>query len=217
MGKLMKERRRLAPHYMKLWPQKRWKRALVVLFVVVIAVVATVGPIGLYVNSAVNKPVVSGIDVVNPVGNKTALVVYQAGLTAFERDTSYAFASGLAGNGWRVEITTASSQAPSNLSKHSLLVLVFPIYGASPGTVIVRYLDNVENLHGTNAVIIALGGFNSPGTSIETMKQKVQVANGTVLTSLTRSDSITLVGLAPSQGNGSTADVARQIGAQIRP
>jgi hypothetical protein len=75
----------------------------------------------------VNKDVVSGIEVINPNGNKTALVVYQAGLTAFPKDTSYAFANGLAASWWRVEITTASSQAPSDLSNYSLLVLGFPI------------------------------------------------------------------------------------------
>jgi hypothetical protein len=201
---------------MKLWPQKRWKRALLVVFVAVIVVVVAVGSIGVYVSSAVNKPVVSGIDVVNPVGNKTALVVYQAGLTAFERDTSYAFANGLTANGWKVEITTASSQAPSNLSKYNLLVLAFPIYDG-PGTVIVRYLDSVENLHGMNVVIIALGGFNSPGTTINTVTQDVHAANGTVLTSLTLNSSITPFGFAPGQGSGSPADVARQAGAQIHP
>ena len=65
----------------------------------------------------VNKDVVSGIEITNPGGNKTALVVYQTGLTSFPKDTSYAFANGLAESGWRVEITIASLQAPSDLSK----------------------------------------------------------------------------------------------------
>jgi flavorubredoxin len=202
---------------MKHWPQKRWKRALFVLFLAVIIIVVIIASAGLYVNSAVNKPVVSGIDVVNSNGNTTALVVYQAGLTAFEKDTSYAFANGLASNGWRVEITSASSQAPSNLSKYSLLVLVFPIYGGTPGKVIVDYLNDTGNLRGTNTVIIALGGMNSLGTSADTMKQKIQAANGTVLTSLYFNAPITLLGFAPGQGSGSPADLARQASARISP
>jgi hypothetical protein len=67
------------------------------------------------------------------------------------------------------------------------------------------------------AVIIVLSGFNSTGTSVETMTQKVHATNGTVQQSLTLSSTITLFGMAPSQGNGSPADIARQAGTQIRP
>ena len=147
---------------MKLWPQKRWKKVLFVFSVFFLTVVVVLAIVGTYVSSAVNKDVVSGIEVVNPSGSKTALVVYQAGLTSFPKDTSYAFANGLAASGWRVEITTASSQAPSDLSKYSLLVLGFPTYGGNPGQVIVRYFGRVGDLRGINTVIIALGSVH-PG------------------------------------------------------
>jgi len=84
-------------------------------------------------------------------------VVYQEGLTAFPKDISYAFANGLAERGWSVEITTASSQAHSNLSKYSLLVVGTPTYGG-PGQAVVRYIDRVGDLHGINTTIIAVGG-----------------------------------------------------------
>ncbi len=199
---------------MKLWPQKRWKKVLFVFSVFFLTVVVVLAIVGTYVSSAVNKDVVSGIEVVNPNGSKTALVVYQAGLTSFPKDTSYAFANGLAASGWRVEITTASSQAPSDLSKYSLLVLGFPTYGGNPGQVIVRYFGRVGDLRGINTVIIALGSY-TPEKSADTMKQKVHAANGTVLKSLALSSSITLLGMAPSQGTGSPADIARQAGTQI--
>jgi hypothetical protein len=117
---------------MKLWPQKRWKQVLLVLIVAFVIILAILAAVGVYAISAVNKDVVSGGNVINPTGNKTALVVYQEGLTAYSKDISYAFANGLAECGWRVEITTASPQAPSNLSKNSLLVLGTPTYGG-PG------------------------------------------------------------------------------------
>jgi len=201
---------------MKIWPQKRWKQVLFFFFIVFLAAVVVLAIVGTYTWSAVNKDVVSGIEVINPSGDKTALAVYQAGLTAFPKDTSYAFANGLAASGWRVEVTTASSQAPSNLSKYSLLVLGFPIYGAKPGTAIVRYVDRIGDLHGMNAVIMALSGFNSTETSVDTMTQKVHAANGTVQQSITLNGLITLLGMAPSQGSGSPADIARQAGTQIR-
>jgi menaquinone-dependent protoporphyrinogen IX oxidase len=213
----MINRKWFATIYMKIWPRKRWKQALFVFFTFVLAVVVILAIVGTYAWSAVNKDVVNGVEVINPSGSKTALVVYQAGLTAFPKDTSYAFANGLAASGWRVEVTSASSQAPSNLSKYDLLVLSFPIYGGKPGTTIVRYVDRMEDLHGMNAVIIALSGFNSTETSVDTMMQKVHAANGTVQQSLTLSSVITLFGIAPSQGNGSPADIARQAGTQIHP
>jgi hypothetical protein len=202
---------------MKLWPQNKWKQALFIFSVFVLAVVVVLAILGTYTWSAVNKDVVSGIEVINPTGDKTALVVYQAGLTAFPKDTSHAFANGLAASGWKVEVTTASSQAPSNLSKYSLLVLSYPIYGAKPGTTIVRYVDRIGDLHGMNAVIVTLSGFNSTETSVDTMTQKVHTANGTVQQSITLYSIITLFGMAPSQGSGSPADIARQAGMQIHP
>jgi hypothetical protein len=202
---------------MKLWPQKRWKQALLVFFIFVLAVVVVLAIAGTYVSSAVNKDVVSGIEVINPGGSKTALVVYQAGLTSFPKDTSYAFANGLAASGWRVEVTTASSRAPSDLSKYSLLVLGFPVYGGKPGTTIVRYVDKVGDLHGLNTVIIALNGNLNMGRSVDTMTQNVHAANGTVQKSIALGSALTLFGVAPGGGSGSPADSARQAGTQIHP
>ena len=208
--------KKMAVIYMKLWPQKKWKQALLVVFFAVVVVLASLAIVVAYASAAMNKDVVSGVSVVNPSGNKTALVVYQEGLTAYPKDTSSAFADGLAANGWRVEMTTASSQAPSNLSKYDLLVLGFPTYNSAPGQTIVRYVDRVGNLHGTNTAIIALGSY-TPEKSAEVMTQQVQAANGTVVKSLALPSSITLIGIAPSGGAGSPADIARQAGTQVRP
>ncbi len=203
---------------MKFWPQKKWKQVSLVFFVFFLAAIAVTAIVGMYVSSVVNQDVVSGIEVINPSGSKTALVVYQAGWTSFPRDTSYAFGDGLAASGWRVERTTASSQAPSDLSKYNLLVLGFPVYGGSPGKAIVRYVDRVGDLHGINTVIIALNGLNvNVGKSVDTMTQHVYAANGTVQKSLAQGSALTLFGMAPSQENGSPADIARQAGTQIRP
>jgi flavorubredoxin len=192
---------------MKLWPQKKWKRILLVLFLTIIIVGAILlAYVGLSINRDVNSP----IDVINAAGSKTALIVYQPGLSSFPRDVSYAFANGLAANGWRVELTTASSQTQSDLSNYSLLVLGFPIYGASPGTAIVRYIDRLANLHGINVVIVACAA-GSPGQSVDTMKQKAQAAGGTF------KGSITLFSMAPNEGNGTATDIARQYGTQFLP
>ncbi|MCW4017273.1 MAG: hypothetical protein NWF00_01095 [Candidatus Bathyarchaeota archaeon] len=122
-------------------------------------------------SGAISREVVSEIQVLNADGGKTALVVYQPGFSSFPKDLSYAFAEGLASSGWRVEITTASSQVPSDLVDYGLLVLAYPVYGGTPGTAIVKYVNN-SNLNGLNTVIIACAGSDS-GESITPLKQQV--------------------------------------------
>lgn len=192
---------------LRLWPQKKWKKIVLSVLLAIIVV----GALSLaYVGVMINRDVVSGIEVINAGGSKTALVVYQPGLSSFSKDVSYAFANGLAAAGWRVEVTTASPQAPSDLSNCSLLVLGFPIYGASPGAAEVRYVARLSNLQGIETVIIATAA-GSPGNSAETMKQKVLAAGGAV------EESLTLFSMAPNEGNGSATDIARNAGTKIAP
>jgi flavorubredoxin len=190
---------------MKLWPQKKWKQILLASFLAVIVISPVLVA---YIGLNLNKDVISGIDIVDPDGSKSALIVYQPGLSSFPRDVSYAFGNGLAASGWRVEITTASSQAPSDLSKYTLIVLGFPCYSASPRTAIIRYVDRLTNLQGINAVIVACAA-GSPGGSVDTMKQKVQAAGGTF------KESLSLFTIAPNEGYGTATDIARQAGTQI--
>jgi hypothetical protein len=185
---------------MKLWSHRRWKQ---VLFIIILVIVVAIAPI-FTVYAVGSKDVVSPIDVVNFDGVKTALLVYQPGLSSRTEDVTYAFADGLASCGWRVEITTASTETPSDMSNYNLLVIAWPVYFGVAGAATVRYVDRVSNLHGTQTVIIAAGG--SLGDGFDTMKQKVQAANGVVIKSL-----------APYNGNGNATDIARQAGTQIHP
>ena len=91
--------------------------------IVIVAFVAFAAFAGLLMSGLLSREVVSEISVLNDGGSKTALVVYQPGFSSFPRDASYAFAVCLASCGWRVEITTASPQAPVDLSKYTLLTL----------------------------------------------------------------------------------------------
>jgi flavorubredoxin len=190
----------------KLWPQKKWKQILLAIFLVIVVIFAVFAA---YIGVALNKDVVSGIDILNTQGNKSALIVYQPGLSSFPKDTSYAFGYGLAEAGWRVEITTASSQAPTELSKYSLLVLGFPTYGAEPGTAIVRYLNGLGNLHGIETILVACAAGNA-NESAAVMQQKLEYESGIL------KEAISLTSLAPN-GNGSATDIARQAGSKILP
>jgi len=187
---------------LRFWPQRRWKKVLLIIFlVIVIGIAALVGTLAVAFVVG-NRDVVSAIDVVNASGNTTALLVYQAGLSSLPKDVSHAFADGLASNEWRIEITTASTEAPSDMSNYRLLVLLWPNYGGLAGAATVRYVDRIGNMHGIQTVLIATGG--NPVGGFATMTQKVQAANGVVISSL-----------APNEGNGNAIDIARQAGAQI--
>jgi flavorubredoxin len=191
---------------LKLWPQKKWKQILFIVVLILIAVfVAFVTFAGLLLSGAISREVVSEIDVKNADGSKTVLIVYQPGFSSFPKDVSYAFADGLASSGWRVEITTASSEAPSDLSKYDLLTLAYPVYGGTVGTAIVSYVNRVNNLAGVNTMIIACGAGDS-GESIIPLKQQVEAANGTFYDSL-----------ALSNGNSTALESAQQIGSSIAP
>jgi flavorubredoxin len=191
---------------LKLWPQKKWKQILLIVVLILIAVfVAFVTFAGLLLSGAISREVVSEIDVKNADGSKTVLIVYQPGFSSFPKDVSYAFADGLASSGWRVEITTASSEAPSDLSKYDLLTLAYPVYGGTVGTAIVSYVNRVNDLAGVNTMIIACGAGDS-GESIIPLKQQVEAANGTFYDSL-----------ALSNGNSTALESAQQIGSSIAP
>lgn len=192
---------------MRFLPQRRWKKILLLFFLVLLAVIAAlVAFVVLVVMPNINKDIISGIDVINPDGSKTAFVLYQPGYTGFPKDISYAFADGLASSGWKVEITTASSQTPSDLSRYSLLVLGFPVYAGNTENAVVRYLNRTGNLNGINTVLLAADGLNSPDLGIDNMKQEVQAANGTVYDSL-----------ALWNWNFSAKDLAQQAGSKIAP
>jgi hypothetical protein len=191
---------------MKFWPQKKWKQIILVLIIALIVAFAAFGVFaGLLLSGAISREVVSEIDVINADGDITALIVYQPGFSSFPKDASYAFADGLASSGWRVEITTASPEAPSDLSKYSLLTLAYPVYGGTVGTAIVSYVNRIGDLGGIDTVIIACGGGDS-GESIEPLKQQVQDANGVFYDSMALSNQV-----------GSALESARQAGIDITP
>jgi flavorubredoxin len=191
---------------LKIWPQKRWKQIVFVVVLVLIVMFVAFGTFaGLLLSGAINREVVSEIDVKNADGSKTALIVYQPSFSSFPKEVFYSFGDGLASSGWRVEITTASSEAPSDLSKYSLLALAYPVYGGTVGTAIVKYVDRISDFNGINTVIIACAGGDS-GESIIPLKQQVEAANGTFYDSL-----------ALSNGNSTTLESARQAGSIITP
>ena len=161
-----------------------------------------------------NREVASAIEVSNENGSTgTALVVYHPGRGGFGRKTRGAFVASLEANGWRVETSTASAQAPSNLAAYDLLVLSGPIYGFAPSRPLRSYLRRLGDLHGKPTVAILTGmGAGERADSI--IKTDVQRANGELVASLL------LYSMKPNEdlyGTNDPVEIATQAAKAVSP
>jgi len=160
------------------------KRIKIALIVVVVLIVGFFGTVGI-LSFIGNMPHVSDVQVNNPEGNAgVAFVVYQPGISNFQEKVTNAFVDGLISNDWRVEITTASSQTPTDLSNYDLLVIGSPIYADTPARPVIDYVSNVGDLEGMNTVIILTGGAGTGDEAPSILGNHVQEANGIVVKSL---------------------------------
>ena len=93
------------------------------------------------------------------------------------------FVDGLVASGWRVEVTTPSVQAPTDVSGYDLLVVGGPTYGFAPNRPIRRYLRRLGALSGPPvATIITAMGAGERSSAI--MDRLVRDANGDLVCSL---------------------------------
>ena len=153
-----------------------------IIAIVLLAVLIVLGVISAYFLYKINVDVVSDITVLNAEGTKgTVLVVYHPGISDFQSKVTHAFANGLTSQGYRVEITTASGQAPTDLSKYRLLVLGSPTYAGNPAPPLSRYLSSLGDLKGKHTVVICTASGNS---AVAKMKSAVEDSHGVVVDSL---------------------------------
>ena len=190
---------------MRFWPQKKWKKILLVTFLAIIFISVSLLT---YASFAMNSDVVTQLVIKNPTGSKTALVLYHPGLSSFSHDVSYAFADGLVSNGWRVEIATSSIEAPTNLSKYSLLVVSSNTYAFTPDSPTTRQLERIGNLNGIQTILLTLGA-GSAQESQKALEKMIQASNGTILQSLV------LYSMASNAGGRSATEIAQQTAKEI--
>jgi hypothetical protein len=161
-----------------------------------------------------NKAVASGIRVVNSEGGAgTALVVYHPGRFGFGQRVLTAFVQGLVSNGWRVEVTTASTQSPTDLESYDLLVVSGPTYGFTPSRPILSYLTRLGDVGGKPVVAI-LTALGAGERSNAILLKAVQEANGELVTSLL------LYTVRPNEdlhGINDAAEIATSAAKEIRP
>jgi len=159
---------------------RKWRRMMTYLIVAVVLLAA----VGAWLFVRMNRQVVSKIEILNAdATGGTALVVYHPGVSSFQEKVNRAFADGLASAGWRVEMTTASSQAPTDLEGYDLLVLGSPTYASAPAKPFQSYLEALGDLGGQRTVII-LSGAGQTDEVVATTEDLVCEANGELVKSL---------------------------------
>lgn len=105
-----------------------------------------------------NREHISDVTTLNAGGTAgSVLVVYHPGGTDFQREATEAFAATLAGRGFSVDITTASSQAPTDIHSYDLLVLGAPVYAGKPGKPLITYVQSLGDLNQEPTVVIISG------------------------------------------------------------
>jgi hypothetical protein len=190
---------------LKFWPQKRWKKILLITLLTIVVVSAV---LLIYVGFVINNDIVTQLVIRNPEGAKTALVLYHPGLTSFSKDVAYAFADGLVENDWRVEVATPSFEAPTDVSKYSLLVVVSNTYAFTPDAPTTRHLERIGNLNGIQSVLLTLGA-GSAEESKQSLENMIQDRNGTII------ESLLLYSMAPNEGDKSATAIAKETAQQI--
>jgi hypothetical protein len=175
-----------------------------------IALVAYVLAFNALLLSYMNHEVVSEVKTLNPQGTARALVVYHPGRSELQERANVAFAEGLAANGWRVDLTTASRQAPTDLSGYDLLVLGTPTYDWAPSGRILRYLKSLGDLQGQRTVLI-VSAMRMTEQALPALEKRVRRANGEVVKSLP----LWTNGNERMYGIGSPEEIMRQKAGEI--
>jgi hypothetical protein len=107
-----------------------------------------------------------------------------------------------------VEIATPSIEAPTDLSKYSLLVVSSNTYASDPDKPTVRQLDRIGNLNEIQTVLMTLGLGSAQGSK-QSLENIIQAHNGTVV------ESLLLYSMAPNEGGKSATEIAAQAAQQI--
>lgn len=191
----------------KLWPQKRWKKIILIIFFIILIVGITSLS---YISWSINTDIKSDIVVINDDGISNALLIYHPGFTSFTTDVSYAFADGLMSNNWRIEITTPSDQAPSDISEYDLFIFCTPVYGFGPTPTINRHINRINDFQG-KSVITILTAAGSPGNSAQVLREIIEQKNGIV------ESEIILFSMAPNPEDKNAIDLSEELGMKIIP
>ncbi len=141
-----------------------------------------------------------------------ALIVYHSTHGGFLPAVLFAFAEGLQSQGFRVDVTTASGETPTNLAGYDLLVLGTPAYNWEPSRPILAYLERLGDLRHLPVVVVVSGGGMTERAS-RRMRARVHEAHGHLLDAIEIWCSRSNVEL---HGSADAVEILRAAGARLR-
>lgn len=128
-----------------------------------------------------SREVASGLSTLNATGQRgRALLVYHPGLSTFPKQVTGSFADGLVRAGWRVDMTTASAQAPGDVRDYELIVLGTPVYGDAAARPLSAYVDRVRDFH-AKAVVLVFTAAGDANPAMDKAAAQISAFNGRVL------------------------------------
>lgn len=128
-----------------------------------------------------SREVASDLTTLNAAGQRgRALVVYHPGLSAFPKQVTGSFADGLVRAGWRVDVTTASAQAPGDVRDYGLVVLGTPVYADAAARPLSAYIDRVRDFH-AKAVVLVFTAAGDANPAMDKAAAQISASNGRVL------------------------------------
>lgn len=128
-----------------------------------------------------SREVASGITTLNATGQRgRALLVYHPGLSGFPEKITGSFAEGLVRAGWRVDMTTASAQAPGDVRDYGLVVLGSPVYSDAAARPLSAYIDRVGDFH-AKGVVLVFTAASDANPAMDKAAAQVSALHGRVL------------------------------------
>ena len=126
------------------------------------------------------REIVRDVEVQNPDGaTGTAFVVFRPGVTSFNEEIVNQFVRGLIDSDWRVEVTTTSSQTPTNVTGYDLIVLGAPVNGAQPHQSMQAYLARAD-FDDKPVVLILTSGGEDASAPLDIFRNATINANGII-------------------------------------
>lgn len=143
-------------------------------------IIVLLGGALVWLNWQLHREVVTPLTTLNEGGTVgQALVVLSPGMSDFPEDVMTAFIGGLADNDWRIDRTTASSEATTAIGDYDMVVLVSPIYGNRVAPPLLDYVDRIGDFGGKRVVAVVTAG-GDPGESEDNTRELLAGRNAEV-------------------------------------
>lgn len=140
-----------------------------------------------------------------------ALIVHHPGRSGFHTRLQRAFADGLMSRGWRVAMTTASTETPIDLLPFELLVLGAPVYNWRAAQPVLAYISRLGDMRGKPVALVLSGGGVTDAAMVD-LRRRVGEARGRVVEAL---EVWTERPNMPRHGLGDPEEVLRRAAARI--